>query len=193
VRVHIGGLDYKMINGKQKLHITSQLLGRHNIGPLSLVAALAHEYGMKAKDIELAIQQTKPHEHRMQPYQLGGAWIIDDTYNGNIEGIRAGTQLLAELPARRKIYITPGLVDQGPETQKVHQEMGQLIAAAKPDMVVLMQNSVTKHIQAGLADGAYKGRVKLEPDPLHFYTNLEHFVAAGDIVMMQNDWPDNYR
>ncbi len=30
----------------------------------------------------------------MRPYQLAGAWIVDDTYNGNLEGIRAGTRLL---------------------------------------------------------------------------------------------------
>ena len=30
-------------------------------------------------------------------------------------------------------------------------------------------------------------------DPLQFYTNLDQFVAAGDIVLMQNDWTDNYQ
>jgi len=29
-------------------------------------------------------------------------------------------------------------------------------------------------------------------DPLSFYTNLDQIVAAGDVVLMQNDWTDNY-
>lgn len=128
----------------------------------------------------------------MQPYQLNDAWVIDDTYNGNIEGIRAGTELLAALPAKRKLYVTPGLVDQGRETENVHRQMGELIAAANPNVVVLMQNSVTKFIRSGLEAGKFKNELRLESNPLNFYTNLNHFVAAGDVVLMQNDWPDNY-
>jgi UDP-N-acetylmuramoyl-tripeptide--D-alanyl-D-alanine ligase len=128
----------------------------------------------------------------MQPYQLGDAWIIDDTYNGNIEGIRVGTELLKELPGKRKIYVTPGLVDQGAETEAVHEEMGRLIAESKPDMVVLMQHSVTPFIQKGLEAAEYKGEIRIEEDPLNFYNNLSLVVAAGDLVLMQNDWTDNY-
>jgi UDP-N-acetylmuramoyl-tripeptide--D-alanyl-D-alanine ligase len=128
----------------------------------------------------------------MQAYQLSGGWVIDDTYNGNIEGIRAGTQLLIDLSAKRKIYVTPGLVDQGKETKTVHLEMGRLIAAAEPDLVVLMKNSVTQFIQEGLEFGNFKGIVRVEENPLQFYNNLREFIAAGDLVIMQNDWPDNY-
>jgi UDP-N-acetylmuramoyl-tripeptide--D-alanyl-D-alanine ligase len=129
----------------------------------------------------------------MQPYQLDGAWIVDDTYNGNIEGIRAGTELLKELPGRRKIYVTPGLVDQGKESKRVHQEMGGLIAAASPDIVVLMHNSATPYIVQGLQSAGYAKETIIEDDPLGFYVNLAAFVATGDVVLMQNDWTDNYR
>ena len=57
--------------------------------PLSLAAALGFELGLTPKQIEAGVANTMPYEHRMQPYVLAGAWIIDDTYNGNIEGIRA--------------------------------------------------------------------------------------------------------
>ncbi|HEY1835426.1 MAG TPA: hypothetical protein VGG13_01240, partial [Candidatus Saccharimonadales bacterium] len=97
-----------------------------------------------------------------------------------------------DLPAKRKLYVTPGLVDQGRETENVHRQMGELIATANPDVVVLMQNSVTAFIQQGLEAANFKNELRLEPDPLNFYTNLNHFVAAGDLVLMQNDWPDNY-
>lgn len=192
VTVDITGLQFTLRKGKRSLQLHSGLLGRHNIGPLSLTAALAADFGMTDQAITAAIAKTVPFEHRMQPYQLNGAWVIDDTYNGNIEGIRAGTELLRELPAKRKLYITPGLVDQGAETQAVHEEMGRLIAASGADVVVLMQNSVTHYIQAGLEQAGFKGELRIETDPLSFYTGLGHFLAAGDLALMQNDWPDNY-
>jgi UDP-N-acetylmuramyl pentapeptide synthase len=97
-----------------------------------------------------------------------------------------------DIAAKRKIYITPGLVDQGEEMERVHIEVGKLIAEAKPNLVVLMQNSVTDFIEKGLKQAKFEGEVRTERDPLEFYTNLNQFVAAGDLVVMQNDWTDNY-
>lgn len=192
VRVNLDGTRFIMQKGKEKLVLSSGLLGRHQVGPLALAAALAHEFGLPNKQIATGVAQTKPFEHRMEPYQLRGAWIIDDTYNGNIEGIRAGTALLKELPAKRRIYVTPGLVDQGAGTTQIHEDMGRLIALSQPDMVVLMVHSVTPFIQKGLEAAGFQGELLLETDPLNFYTNLNLFVATGDVVLMQNDWPDNY-
>ncbi len=192
VRVSLDGTRFAMQKGTDKLELHSKLLGRHQVGPLVLAAALAMQLGLTKTQVRAGVAKTQPFEHRMQPYQLGGAWIIDDTYNGNIDGIRAGTHLLQELPAARKIYVTPGLVDQGPETARIHQEMGHLIAAAQPDMVVLIKHSVTSHIQKGLQAAGFKGELLIETDPLNFYQNLDLLVAHGDLVLLQNDWPDNY-
>ncbi|HVS58832.1 MAG TPA: Mur ligase family protein [Candidatus Saccharimonadales bacterium] len=192
VELGVDGTSFLLSKGKKQLELHSGLLGAHNVGSLTFVAALALELGLSEQQVHAGIAKTVPFEHRMQPYQMNGGWVIDDTYNGNIEGIRAGTQLLKALPAQRKTYVTPGLVDQGKEAKTVHEEMGELIAAAAPDRVVLMKNSATKAIQAGLRKGGFKGKVDVENDPLEFYTNLPHYVAAGDVVMMQNDWTDNY-
>lgn len=187
------GTDFKLMRKGRKLKLHSQLIGLHHIGPLAFVAAFALQQGIAEEKVVSGVAKTKPFEHRMQPYRLAGAWVIDDTYNGNIEGIRAGTELLSKLPAKRKVYVTPGLVDQGEETARIHREIGGLIAGAKPDMVVLMENSVTKYIREGLDEAGYVGNINVQPDPLDFYTHLEDYLAAGDVVLMQNDWTDNYR
>lgn len=192
VKVTIEGTSFEMKKGKETLKLKSGLLGKHNVGPLAAVVAIADKLGLTKAQIEAGIANTQPFEHRMQPRAVGGAWIIDDTYNGNIDGIKAGLALLKSLPAKRKTYVSPGLVDQGVETKNVHIKMGEMIARANPDNVVLMQNTAAPFIQEGLEKSGYKGSVVVEEDPLGFYTHVDQFVAAGDIVMMQNDWTDNY-
>ena len=193
VKLEPNKASFTLKKGERVLKIKSELVGRHQVGPLALAAALADKLGLTKEQIEAGAAKTVPFEHRMQPRLLNGAWIIDDTYNGNIEGIRAGLALLKELKAGRKIYVTPGLVDQGKENERVHKEIGQLIAEAKPDQVVLMRNSVTNWIEQGLEESGYKGELLIKTDPLEFYSNLDQFIAAGDVVLMQNDWTDNYR
>ncbi|HTE57857.1 MAG TPA: Mur ligase family protein [Verrucomicrobiae bacterium] len=192
VKVGFDGVRFTMAKGSKKLSLHSGLLGRHQVGPLAAVSAIADGLGLSKKDIEEGVAKTVPFEHRMQPRPLGGAWIIDDTYNGNIDGIKAGLALLKDLPAKRKVYVTPGLVDQGIETVRVHHHMGQLIAGANPDRVVLMENSARPAIEAGLKDAGFSNELHIEDNPLRFYTGMEHLVAAGDLWVLQNDWTDNY-
>lgn len=192
VVIDYSGTSFVVKKGKKKISVKSGLLGAHHIGPLTFVAALADKLGLSVAQIEAGLARTRPYEHRMQPRRQHGAWIIDDTYNGSLEGFRAGLALLSHLPAKRKIYVTPGLVDQGIETERVHLEIGGLIAAAKPDRVVLMKNSTTEDIVKGLQEAGYKGDLQIEADPLLYYTNLEHIIAGGDLIVMQNDWTDNY-
>lgn len=192
VKVSLDGTKFVIKKAGRSINLSSSLVGRHQVAYLAFVAAYALDLGLSQEQVVSGVAKTKPFEHRMQPYELAGAWIVDDTYNGNLEGIRAGTALLSELSAKRKIYVTPGLVDQAEETERVHLEIGRLIAKAAPDLVVLMDNSVTHYIKRGLKDGNYKGQVQVNADPLDFYLNLKHFVASGDLVVMQNDWPDNY-
>lgn len=192
IRTDIKGTSFIMQKGRNLVKISSGLLGRHQVGPLALAVVLAHELGLSNKQIESGIEATEPFEHRMQPREIGGGYIIDDTYNGSLEGIIAGLDFLKTLKAKRKIYVTPGLVDQGDETERVHREIGAAIAKSNPDKVVLMKNSATEYMKDGIIAGGHEGEIEIRDDPLNFYSNIDHYIAAGDIWLLQNDLPDNY-
>jgi UDP-N-acetylmuramyl pentapeptide synthase len=192
ILVSVAETKFTMKKGKKELHIATGLLGRHQVAPIAYGAALADKLGLSKEQIEKGCAEVKPFEHRMQPRYVHGAWLIDDTYNGNLEGLQAGLQLLDELDFKRRWYVTPGLVDQGSETERVHLELGKSIAKANPDIVVLMDNSARPIIEKAMKKHKFTGELRIEPNPLDFYLNLEHVVAAGDLVLMQNDWTDNY-
>ena len=192
IRVSAEGTSFSLKYAGKRLNIQSALLGRHQVAPLALVAVIALAMGLEVDEVERAIIAVKPYEHRMSPYQLNGATIIDDTYNGNFEGIMAGLSFMSEIVAKRKIYVTPGLVDQGDETDRVHRRIAAKITEVNPDVLVLMRNSATDIIADELTKHCYAGDIQVQDDPLLFYQGLEHIIRAGDIVLMQNDWTDNY-
>ena len=191
VKQSVKGTSFTASKGKRQILARSGLLGEHNIGIMTAVISIASELGLTDAQIEEGLSQVVPFEHRMQPRQLHGAWIIDDTYNGNSEGMKVGLKLLKQLPAKRRLYVTPGLVEQGQETAVIHRRIGAMIAD-NVDVTFLMKNSVTNYIVEGLQKAGYKGEMHIIDDPLEFYENLDQFVVAGDVVLMQNDWTDNY-
>jgi UDP-N-acetylmuramoyl-tripeptide--D-alanyl-D-alanine ligase len=191
VKIDIYGTSFIAQKGDKKIVARTGLLGLHNIGIILVAIDIADTIGLTIEQIESGISKTIPFEHRMQPRNIHGAWVIDDTYNGNSDGVRAGLLLLKDLRAKRKVYITPGLVEQGDKTREVHEKIGQQIADVA-DVAVLMNNSVTDYIKNGLEKANYKGKLIIVDDPLEFYSNIDQFVAGGDLVLMQNDWTDNY-
>jgi UDP-N-acetylmuramoyl-tripeptide--D-alanyl-D-alanine ligase len=118
--VNIDSLSFTLTKDGRKMTLASGLVGVHQVAPLALVAGIASELGLSDDEIIRGIAKTKPYEHRMQPRFINGAWLVDDTYNGNLEGVRAGLKYLETVDAKRKWYVTPGLVDQGEETVRVH-------------------------------------------------------------------------
>lgn len=183
---------FELYKGDRKIAAETRLLGRHTIGPIVAAVSIAEQLGLSDAQIQQGIASAAPYAHRMAPRTIGGATIIDDTYNGNVDGVKAGIEYLKEVQASgRRIYVTPGLVEQGDQTEQIHKEIGTSLAAVA-DIVVLMQNSVTPFIQSGLEEGQFKGELILIDNPLDFYSHLDHYVAAGDVVLMQNDWTDNY-
>ena len=140
ILVSINETRFTLKKANESIEITTSLIGRHNIGPIAAATLLSLELGVTKENILKKIASISPHPHRMQPYTLGGAWIIDDTYNGNIKGIIAGLSLLKELKAKRKIYVTPGLVEQGSLRESIHVEIGKEIANSNINLVILMQD-----------------------------------------------------
>ena len=185
------GTTFIAAKGSKKVSADTRLIGLHTVGVTVMAIAVADSFGLTVKQIEAGLGKIKPFEHRMEPRKVHGALVIDDTYNGNSDGVAAGLELLKTTKARRRIYVTPGLVEQGDKTAEVHRTIGQQ-AAQSADMVVLMKNSVTDYIVEGLKKAKFAGELLIIDDPLDFYTNLDQFVAAGDVVLMQNDWTDNY-
>jgi len=192
IATSIEGTSFVATKHNKTIWAHTSLIGRHQVGPLVACIDIADKLGLSVTDIAEGIKKTKPFEHRMQPYTLLGATIIDDTYNGNLKGVAAGIDVLKSAKANRKIYVTPGLVEQGELKEVNHVKIGHMIADSDIDEVVLMNNSVTQYIAQGMKENGYQGHTRIVDEPLEFYTNLSHYVASGDVVLLQNDWSDNY-
>lgn len=184
----------KVVEGAELIiHAQSGLLGLHQIGPLMACIDIATILGLTTKQIEQGIQATKPFEHRLQPrFGADGVVTLDDTYNGNPDGVTAALEFVTNIKNHRLIYVTPGLVEAGSRVKEVHEQIGRQLAQAKIDLVVLVENSVTPHIQTGLQAAGFQGKLMTFPDALTCLAALPNLTKDGDVVLMQNDWPDNY-
>ena len=188
----ISGTKVALHTEKGDIAAQSGLLGLHHVGPLAAAAHIALRLGLSAAEVEQGIAATKPFEHRLEPKADGqGVTWLDDSYNGNPDGVRAVIDFLASLKGRRW-YVTPGLVEMGERAGEVHRDIGRELARAGIEKVVLVRNSVTPFIAEGLQEESYKGELVWFDKALDAFAALPNLTVKGDIVLLQNDWPDQY-
>jgi UDP-N-acetylmuramoyl-tripeptide--D-alanyl-D-alanine ligase len=188
----IQGIDITLDHMGKSMQVHSGLLGLHNVGPLMAAADIASRLGLHEEEIQSGIAQTKPFEHRMEPRIDGGVIWIDDSYNGNPDGAAAAIAFLKTLEGHRRWYVTPGLVEMGSRKEEVHREMGRRLAEAHIEKVVLIRDSVTPYIEQGLKEAGYQGEIIWFDFGPTAFNALPKMTVEGDVVLIQNDWPDQY-
>ncbi|MDX1765971.1 MAG: Mur ligase family protein, partial [Candidatus Saccharimonadales bacterium] len=160
IKTSLDGTSFLISKGRTKIKAKSQLLGEHIVATLVLGVIMAKELKVGKKTIEKGLSQTKPFDHRLQIARNDEITIIDDTYNGNIEGVKAASAFVDSLEASRKIYVTPGLVEMGDKSEDINNELGRTVAPVF-DLVVLMKNPNTDAIVDGLHAAGYSGKLNI--------------------------------
>ncbi len=175
--------------------VGARLLGRHNIANLLAAAVAGVELGLAPEQIARALGQVKPPEHRLSPIvnRAAGIVVIDDAYNANPAGAQAALEVLAAHPGKRRVLVTPGMVELGDREASENERFGAA-AAAVCDLVVLVGEKQSEPIRRGLEGAGFAS------DSLHVVADsgaAERLLAetsrAGDVILFENDLPDLYR
>lgn len=190
-KTSLEGTSFALRNGTVRISAHSRLLGLHQIGPLAMAAEIASNLGLAVSNIEAGIAKTHAFAHRLKARVDGDVVTLDDSYNGSPDGVKAVIEFLSGLKGRR-IYVTPGLVEMGVRKEEVHKEIGRQLTTARIEKVILIRNSVTPFIEKGLKETNYAGEIVWFDDGLSAYRALPQMTVKGDIVLLQNDWPDQY-
>jgi len=171
----------------------SKLLGEYSLGTIISGMILGKIFDIPIDKIRLAIVSLKPVAHRLEPIINSiGTIVIDDSYNGNPDGVRKAIKLLKKFSKRRKVYITPGLVETGPKAQEIHLQIGKELGKVA-DVVILIKNSVCAYIVEGLMAVDFpKENIYIFNSALEAHGHLAGLIKKDDVVLFQNDWPDNY-
>jgi UDP-N-acetylmuramoyl-tripeptide--D-alanyl-D-alanine ligase len=189
-----GRTHFELVIGDESVRVSSGLLGRHNVSNLLAAAAVGHLRGLSLAEIARGLGIVEPPEHRLQPIPnpRAGIVVIDDAYNSNPAGAAAALEVLHSHPAKRRILVTPGMVELGDREAELNEAFGRQ-AAAVCDHVILVGRQRTRPVDAGLrAAGFAADAITVVRDIGEATTVLGRLTRAGDVVLFENDLPDMY-
>jgi len=171
----------------------TQLLGRHNVLNVLLSVAVGRSMGLRLRQMAHAARRLEPIEHRLQLRERGDVTIIDDAFNSNPVGARNAVEILSEMGTGRRVIVTPGMVELGERQWDENEALGQFIAQHDLDLVALIGDDQTAPIQAGLSAAQFPDeRMEVFSSLSDAQTFLKQRLEPGDIVLYENDLPDQY-
>jgi UDP-N-acetylmuramoyl-tripeptide--D-alanyl-D-alanine ligase len=92
----------------------------------------------------------------------------------------------------RKIVVTPGLVELGKIENVANAEFGRILAK-HADIVIVVGKHNAETIINGLIDGGMdKKQIIFAKNLKKGNEELNAILTEGDVVLFENDLPDNY-
>lgn len=180
------------VKGEQPVICSTVLLGKHSISNICLASSVAYKIGMTVEEIALGINRIQSIGHRLElmPNNKGIA-IIDDSYNSNIDGVNAAMEVLNMFEGR-KIVVTPGLIELGKMENIANFEMGKTLARNADIVIVIGKHNAQMLINGLLEGGMPRENIRFEKSLKRGNDTLNDMMKEGDVVLFENDLPDNY-
>ncbi len=168
------------------------LLGEGSVENITLCVRLCELLGLTQEEIVQGISKLTPVPHRLQWIESNGVCILDDGYNGNPRGAKQAIDALCRF-AGRKCVVTPGLVECGVLEEKLNGELGEEIARAHLDKVILVGDTLVGAVKEGyLAAEGDAERITTVKTLEGAKALLQGWLQTGDTVLFLNDLPDVY-
>jgi UDP-N-acetylmuramoyl-tripeptide--D-alanyl-D-alanine ligase len=180
IKATLEGVEFSLdIDGKKE-RFFAPVLGSFNAVNLTAAILVARELGVSTQKIKDSLKTLPSVEHRLQKIEAGGKLIIDDSFNGNLEGMSASYELVKSFKGR-KIVVTPGIVESDEESNiKLAKKIDEIF-----DTVI-----ITGSLNAKILNENIKIAKKII---LRDKSELEEVLAnesvPGDLVLFSNDAP----
>ena len=193
VQYGANGVSFKL-NGNEQFN--SRLLGVGNLLNILASIAVANHLQVPVNKQKNAIARLQPVEHRLSMKVANGITVLDDAYNSNPQGAKMALEVLKNFAvgeSNKRIVITPGFVEMGARQAQANKELGVTIAKSC-DYAIVVNATNREAIREGIDEGGLEtSRYYLADSLNQAHAHLTQILKAGDVVLYENDLPDNFK
>jgi UDP-N-acetylmuramoyl-tripeptide--D-alanyl-D-alanine ligase len=122
------GTRFDLVSREMRQPVHSPLLGKHNVYNVLAATAVALEHGITPSEIAAALPSLQPADKRGQVVQVGNITVLYDCYNSSPRALMAAVDILAAMPARRRIVVAGEMLELGPTGEQLHRDCGRYMA-----------------------------------------------------------------
>jgi UDP-N-acetylmuramoyl-tripeptide--D-alanyl-D-alanine ligase len=178
----LDGLHLRFRAGEREGAFTLKLLGAHNASNALAGLAVALEAGVEMDAAVAALASLSAGDKRGQVIEVGGATILNDSYNSNPEALRSMIRTLAGRPAGRRILVAGEMLELGERGPELHAACGRAAAEAGLDLVVGVGGNAV-HLASAACTGGVASLFLPNAEAAGQW--LKQTLQPGDVVLVK--------
>lgn len=180
VRLHADSSEFDLVCGAERAAVRLPAPGWHNVRNAAAATALARCAGVDLAQTAAGLQHFANIRGRLQFKRgIGGATVIDDSYNANPDSMKAAIDVLTAQAAPR-VLVMGDMGELGEdEADAMHAEVGAYAKAQGIEAAYFVGNHSAAAAEAFGADGLWFA----DTDPL--IQVLAHDLPAGASVLVK--------
>ncbi|HMO02253.1 MAG TPA: UDP-N-acetylmuramoyl-tripeptide--D-alanyl-D-alanine ligase [Oligoflexia bacterium] len=167
----------------------TKLLGKTSVYNIIGCFTMACALGADPNYLLALLANIEPVDNRLKIKKDQGITYIQDAYNSNPEGFKSALQVLQTAPAKRKILLTPGMIELG-EKQAEENKNVAAIASEICDLIIIVGHVNREALLEGCKNN--KAEISLAENRTEAFELLKNYARAEDAVLIENDLPDLY-
>ncbi len=121
-----------------QMEINTQLTGNYNLENVLAAVAIGSEWKITPEKIKFGIENYVPSNQRSQIIQRNNITIVLDAYNANPTSVEAALVNFETSFAGKKIVALGDMLELGEESEKEHNQIGELLNQMKLEEVILV-------------------------------------------------------
>lgn len=126
-------------------------VGKHNVYDALAAFCVGLLFEIVPEQIAVGLSTYTPSGMRQRIRKVHGVTVMEDCYNASPDSQKAALQVLASLPAKRKIAVLGDMLELGSFTNEAHKAVGAFAAKQKIDLLYCF-GEAAKQIAAGAGD-----------------------------------------
>ncbi|MHC4337771.1 MAG: UDP-N-acetylmuramoyl-tripeptide--D-alanyl-D-alanine ligase [Planctomycetota bacterium] len=164
------------------------LPGRGNAENALAAWAVCSHFGINIEDFAHYLKTMPAISMRTELLQIGKLTLLNDSYNANPASMKNALDILANIDSsenRRLVFICGDMAELGPQSQKLHAELGECLAQAKVRLLLTVGEFA--HVTAEAAKRTAKHDLQAEcfQDTTSACNNLQKFIKEDDIILVK--------
>ena len=182
--------SFTLVTPEGEAPIDLKIVGRHHVANALAAAAGALTLGVSLQTVATVLSRARalsPHRMDVHELRVDGTdlTLIDDSYNANLDSMRAGIAALASIGRdRQRVAVLGEMLELGEDSQSLHQQVGALIADAGVDTLIGLGADAHYYLEG--AQGVPNREVVADPQDAARLA-LEH-AQDGAVVLVKGSF-----
>ena len=182
--------SFTLVTPEGEAPIDLKIVGRHHVANALAAAAGALTLGVSLQTVATVLSRARalsPHRMDVHELRVDGTdlTLIDDSYNANLDSMRAGIAAVASIGRdSQRIAVLGEMLELGEDSQSLHQQVGALIADAGVDTLIGLGADAHYYLEG--AQGVPNREVAADPQDAARLA-LEH-AQDGAVVLVKGSF-----